>query len=117
MTAWSEVEAMALELPGVEASVSYGEPSLKVGRSLLTRWRKNDDSIVLLDVDPFERERLLAETPEVFFLEPHYEPHAIVLARLARIEAETVRMYLERRWKNVASKRLRKQWEESIGRS
>ena len=49
------VVEIAVQFPGVTEAVSYGEPSLKVRTSLLTRWRMNDDSIVLLDVDSFER--------------------------------------------------------------
>ena len=86
--------------------MSYGEPSLKVRKSLLTRWRRGDDSLVLLDVDLFERERLLTDEPDVYFLEPHYEKHEIVLAHLAQLSLPAAEMFLERRWRNVAPKRL-----------
>lgn len=106
MADWADVVTNAQALPGVEAAVSYGEPSLKVGRSLLTRLRQADQSIVLLDVVFEEREMLLAAEPELFFLEQHYRDYPIVLARLAPMELSRVQVLLERRWRNVAPRKL-----------
>lgn len=106
MATWQEVVDLALDYPGIEEAVSYGEPSLKVRRSLVTRWRVADDSIVLLDVDRFERDHLLATEPQIYFLEPHYQAHEIVLARLALADLAAVSMYVERRWRNVAPRKL-----------
>ncbi len=106
MATWQAVVERALAYPGMAEAVSYGEPSLKVGKSLVTRWRVADDSIVLLDVDRFERDHLLAQEPDVFFLEPHYQPHEIVLARLPRADLVVIAMYVERRWRNKAPRKL-----------
>jgi hypothetical protein len=106
MATWQDVVDLALAYPGVEEAVSYGEPSLKVRKSLVARWRVADDSIVLLDVDRFERDHLLAQEPEVYFLEPHYQPHEIVLARLPAADLAAIAMYVERRWRNVAPRKL-----------
>lgn len=98
-----------MRFPGVEEAVSYGEPSLKVRNSLLTRWRENDNSVVLLDVDMYERDRLIESEPDIYFLEEHYAGHDIVLARLAALELVQLEMFLERRWRNIAPKKLVKE--------
>ncbi|XOV83204.1 MAG: MmcQ/YjbR family DNA-binding protein [bacterium] len=111
MATWAEVVAIALRYPGVEKAISYGEPSLKLKKSLISRWRVSDNSIVLLDVDHFERDYLLENQSDIYFLEPHYVPHQIVLANLARIPKVMIEMYIERRWRNVAPKRVLSDWD------
>ncbi len=98
-----------MKFPGVEEAVSYGEPSLKVRKSLLTRLRKNDESIVLLDVDMFERDQLIEMEPDTYFLEEHYAGHDIVLAKLFALDLVPLEMFLERRWRNIAPKKLVKE--------
>ncbi|MEZ5799560.1 MAG: MmcQ/YjbR family DNA-binding protein [Nitratireductor sp.] len=102
---WSEIVKLAKKYPAVTESVSYGEPSLKVGSKLLTRYREQDNSLVILDVPSQERELLIEAAPEIFFLEPHYKPHDIVLVRLDNIAPKEVENFLERRWRNSATKK------------
>ncbi|WP_162787266.1 MmcQ/YjbR family DNA-binding protein [Notoacmeibacter marinus] len=102
---WKDVVELALQWPEVEESVSYGEPSLKVRKRLLTRHRVEDDSVVLLDVPADERDHLIEIMPEVFFCEPHYEGYETVLARLEHAHPEVIGRLLERRWRSSATKR------------
>ena len=104
---WQDVVSIGLSFPGVEESISYGEPSLKFKKSLITRWRVKDNSVVLLGVDLYERDRLLVDEPKVYFLEPHYQGHQIVLARLSAVAPSAVEMFVERRWCNLAPKKLK----------
>ncbi|MEM9476230.1 MAG: hypothetical protein AAGA71_13115 [Pseudomonadota bacterium] len=68
---WQDVVDIALKWPEVAEGTSYGEPSLKVRKRLLTRTRTEDDSIVFLDVPSEEREMLIAASPQTFFVEDH----------------------------------------------
>ncbi len=102
---WRDVVDIALRWPEVAEALSYGEPSLKVRKRLLTRHRPKDDSIVLLDVPDQERAHLIEIMPEAFFGEPHYADHDIVLARLPHARPEVVARLLERRWRGSATKR------------
>jgi hypothetical protein len=107
MTSWSELESFALTLAGVTTAQSYGEPSLKLGKALLTRWRKADNSVVLKSVDPDERDMLIATRPQIFFTEAHYRGHDIVLARLDQAEIADIAPFVERTWLHLAGKRAR----------
>lgn len=102
---WTDIINLAMRWPEVSEAVSYGEPSLKVRKLLLTRYRVADDSIVLLDVPAEEREHLIEIMPDVFFCEPHYEGHEIVLAKLQHADPDAIGRLLERRWRNSATKR------------
>ena len=92
-------------LPGRDDFDFVWNAALKVRGKLLTRLRREDDSLVLLDVPVEEREMLIAAEPRIFHTTPHYEGYPTVLVHLSVIEAATVRAFLERRWRNIASKR------------
>jgi hypothetical protein len=102
---WEDVATLACELPEVEPSTSYGTPALKARGKLLTRLRPEDDSLVLLGIPIDEREMLIEAAPHRFHVTPHYDNYPIVLLRLAAAEPETVRAFLERRWRSIAPKR------------
>ncbi len=102
---WDDVVAFAVSLPEVAQSTSYGEPSLKVGKKMLARLRGKDNSVVLPDVPPEEREMLADTAPDIFFWEPHYRDYAIVLARLDNAGVDDIAGLIERRWRAIAPKR------------
>jgi hypothetical protein len=112
---WDDVRRIALALPLVEESTSYGTPSFKVKGKFLTRLRPEDDSLVLVDVPFDEREMLMEAAPEVFHITPHYKDYPSVLARLETVDPGSVRNFLERRWRNVAPKRVVKAHDEAGG--
>jgi hypothetical protein len=103
---WDEVRQIALALPGVEESTSYGTPSFKVAGKFLTRLRAEDDSLVLVDIPFDEREMLMAAEPETFHITPHYQDYPSVLARLERVHPGSLANFLERRWRRVAPRKL-----------
>jgi hypothetical protein len=109
---WEDVRAIALALPEVEESTSYGTPAFKVKGKFLTRLRTEDDSLVFVDVPFDEREMLMEAAPEIFHITPHYKDHPSVLARLATVDPGSVRGFLERRWRNIAPKRVVKAFDE-----
>ena len=111
---WQGVVEIALKWPEVAEGISYGEPSLKVRKRLLTRTRTEDDSIVFLDVPSEEREMLIEASPQTFFVEDHYRDHDIVLAHLERISPSEVEALLERRWRNSASKRAITKFDQGL---
>lgn len=103
---WDDVVQLAAGLPEVERSTSYGTPALRLRGKLLTRLRPEDDSLVLLDAPPDERDVLIEADPATFHTTPHYVGFPAVLARLDAVTPETLLSFLERRWRGVAPKRL-----------
>ena len=102
---WDDIIRIASRWPEVSEATSYGTPSLKVRKRLLTLLRPEDDSVVLLDVPAEERAHLIEMMPETFFSEPHYDGHEIVLARLSTLPTDVAQRLLERRWRSSATKR------------
>ena len=106
-----DVRAMALALPQVEETVSYGKPAFKAFGKFLTRVRKEDNSIVLVGVDFDEREMLIEAEPGIFHITAHYKDYPSVLARLETVHPGTVKGFLERRWRACAPKKALKEWD------
>ena len=114
---WPAVVTLGLNYPDVESATSYGTPALKVRRVLLTRYRPEDDSLVLLDVQAEERDMLIEAAPETFFCEDHYLGYDIVIARLAALDEATLRPFVERRWRARATKAAVAAWDMGQGRA
>jgi len=107
-----EVRALLFALPGVEDGTSYGEPSFRIsggkaaGRFLTWLRPQLDDSLVV-HLDSFdERELLIAMDPATFHFTDHYRDHPIVLARIATVDPEWLRVMMARRWRKAAPKSL-----------
>ncbi len=110
-----EVRQIAMALPQVEETVSYGKPAFKVFGKFLTRVRKEDRSIVLVGVEFDEREMLMEAEPGIFHITAHYKDYPAVLARLDTVDPGTVKSFLERRWRQCAPKNALKAWEAAQG--
>jgi hypothetical protein len=108
-----EFAAIALSFPGSEAGTSYGVPSFKVRGKFFTRIRSEDDSAVLQEVPFDEREMLIEADPATFHFTDHYKGYPIVLARLATLQPDQARGFLERRWRRMVSKAMIRDWEAS----
>jgi hypothetical protein len=109
-----EMEAIIMAFPGVEKGMSYGSPAYKVNGKFFTRLRRDDQSMVLMEVSLDEREMLMEAEPGTFHFTAHYRDYPCVLARIATLHPGSFRNFLERRWRKVAPKKLVKEWEASV---
>jgi hypothetical protein len=102
------VRAVGLTLPDVEAARKYdGAPVLKVGGSfmagLATHPSAEPDTLVVRH-ELEERERLIEDAPETYYLTDYYRPYPLVLARLSRIEPDALRDLLSVSWRLTLTK-------------
>lgn len=92
--AFEVVNAVGLGLPDVEAATKYdGSPILKAAGCFMagvaTHASAEPDTLVVrIDVD--DRERLLEDAPETYYLTDYYRPHPVVLVRLSRIDRDAL---------------------------
>jgi hypothetical protein len=104
------VREIGLALPGVEESTMYGKPALKVRGKLLTciashRSAEPGSLVVLMDFD--QRDALIADSPEVYYLKDHYVNYPSVLVRLSRIDRDALRDLLQTSWRFVTARSQR----------
>src|SRR4051794_21565890 len=80
-----EMEAIVMSFPGAEKGMSYGRPSYLVNGKFFTRLRREDASLVLMEVSFDEREMLMEAEPATFHFTAHYKDYPAVLARMASL--------------------------------
>jgi hypothetical protein len=110
-----EMDAIVMAFPGAEKGVSYGRPSYKVNGKFFTRLRREDESMVLLEVSFDEREMLIEAEPATFHFTAHYKDYPSVLARIATLHPGSFRNFLERRFRKIAKKSVVKEWDAQVG--
>jgi hypothetical protein len=87
---YDAIRQLALTLPDVVESTSYGTPALKVKKQLFVRLHQDMDKVVLKM--PFDRrEELMAEDPETYFVTDHYRDYPWVLVSLAKVRHDALR--------------------------
>jgi hypothetical protein len=99
-----EMRQICLAFPGAEEGRSYGQPAFLVNKKFFTRLRRDDASVVLMEVGFDEREMLIEAEPQTFHFTAHYKDYPSVLARIASLDPSQFRGFLERRWRKIASK-------------
>jgi len=104
----AQLRKIALSFPGANEATSYGKPSYLVVKKFFTRWRDEENSIVLIVDSIDERDMLLEADPKTFFITEHYRNYPSVLAHASRIEPATLRGMLERRWRKLVPRKLLK---------
>src|SRR5580693_9268706 len=103
---FENVRGIALKLPGVEESTSYGTAAFKAGGKLLARLREDGESLVVGTTFE-ERAEMMAAEPETYYITDHYLKYPWVLVRLSRVHPDALRDLLARAWR-LASRATRK---------
>ena len=102
------VRTVGLALPAVEATKRYdGSPVLKVGGSFmagLATHRSAEPETLVVKVGFEEREWLLEDAPETYYVTDYYRRHPVVLVRLSRIGRDALPDLLSMSWRLVSSK-------------
>jgi len=102
---YSAVRELALALPQVEEGTCYGTPAFRVKGKLLTRLWEDGETLVV-HVELYERDRLIAGDPQTYFVTDHYRDYPMVLVRLASVDPEELQELSEKAWALRAPKRL-----------
>jgi hypothetical protein len=109
---WDRLKTMALSLglTGVEATTSWGQPTLKAYGRLWVWWSPHEDAPVFkVPID--ERDMLVEAEPGTFFVTAHYKGHPLVLVRPEKLDLEWAKANLIRVWRAQAPKRVLKAYD------
>ena len=106
-----EMEAIVMSFPGVEKGKSYGSPAYLLNGKFFTRLRRDDQSMVIMEVSLDEREMLMEAEPKTFHFTAHYKDYPSVLARIATLHPGSFRNFLERRFRKIAKKAVVKEYD------
>ena len=102
------VRAIGLTLPGVEATTKHdGSPVLKVNGVFMAGLAMHpsaepDTFVVRAGLE--ERDRLVEEAPETYYITAYYRNYPLVLVRLARVRKDALGDLLSVSWRMAKAK-------------
>jgi hypothetical protein len=108
----AQMRKIALSFPEANEKPSYGKPAFFVAKKFFTRYRKDDNSLVFIVADMPTRDMMLELDPKTYFITDHYKDYPSVLVRMERITPDELKLMLERRWRQIAPKKLVKEMDE-----
>ena len=106
--AFDIVRSVGLALPDVEATTKYdGSPVLKVDGIFMAGLAMHpsaelDTLVVRAGLE--DRERLVEDAPETYFLTDYYRSYPLVLVRLSHVDPNALRDLLSVSWRMTMAK-------------
>ena len=89
MNAFESVQRVGLALPDVEAATKHdGSPVLKAGGCFMAGLATHpsaEPGTLVVRFNLEDRDALLEDAPETYYVTDYYEPYPVVLARLAQL--------------------------------
>jgi hypothetical protein len=102
------VRALGRQLPGAEEGTVYGAPALMVNGQIFACVPVNksvEPNTLAVRVPFAQRDDLLSEAGDIYYLTDHYVEYPIVLVRLSRIRRDALRDLLQMALRVVAAEK------------
>lgn len=100
---YDDVRKIALGFPHVEEGTSYGTPALKVKKKLFVRLRE-EGGVIVIKMPFDQREALMAEEPEKYYITDHYRNYEYMLVRLSKVNEDELRDLLKGAYRAAGGK-------------
>ena len=91
---FKQVEAIGRTLPDVELTTTWGKPTLKVRGKMfvcIASHKSAEPDTLVAMMDFADRDALLEDDPDTYYLKDHYVGYPCVLVRLSRVHADALR--------------------------
>ncbi len=102
------VRTVGLALPDVEAATRYdGSPRLKRSGAFMAGLAMHpsaEPGTLVVRSGYEERDLLIEDAPETYYMTDYYRPYPLVLARLSHLDRHALRDLLSVSWRMTASK-------------
>src|SRR5438128_6322714 len=105
------VESIGRTLPGVEVTTSWGQPTLKVDGKMfvcIAAHKSAEPNTLVVMMDFADRDALVQDDPDTYYLKEHYLNYPCVLVRLSRVREDALRDPITGAHRFVSSKVPRK---------
>ncbi len=101
---FATVRAIGAKLPGVEVGTAYGAPALRLRGTILACIASNKSAepntlVVRMGFD--ERDALIEDDSETYYLKDHYVNYDVVLVRLSKVSKDAMSDHLQNAWRRV----------------
>jgi hypothetical protein len=88
------VESIGRTLPDVEVTTTWGKPTLKVRGKMfvcIASHRSAEPNTLVVMMDFADRDALIEDDPDTYYLKDHYLNYPCVLVQLSRVRADALR--------------------------
>jgi len=95
---FADVRRIAKGLDGVEEATAYGAFCLKVNKKMIACVAINKEAepnSLMIRMPIEQRDALIEEQPDVYYLKPHYEGYPCALARVKQLDDDALVELLE----------------------
>ena len=108
---FNDVRKIGATLGGVDVGTAYDSPCLRVNKKMIAciainKQAEPNSLMIRMPVD--QRDALIAEAPDVYYLKPHYENYPCVLVRLAKVHRDALRDLLQGAWREASATKPRR---------
>ena len=110
-SSFKTVESFGRTLPDVEVTTTWGQPTLKVRGKMfvcIASHKSAEPNTLVVMMDFADRDALIEEDPDTYYLKDHYVGYPCVLVRLSRVHADALRDLVIGAHRYVSAKRQRK---------
>ena len=106
------VKTVGLTLPDVEVATKYdGSPVLRLGGCFMAGLASHpsaEPGTLVVRADLEERELLLEDAPDTYYVTDYYRKYPLVLVRLSRIDRDALHGVLSVSWRLTVAKTRRR---------
>lgn len=102
------VESIGRTLPDVEVTTTYGKPALKAGGKMfvcIASHKSAEPNTLVVMMDFADRDALIEDDPDTYYLKDHYLGYPCVLVRLSRVRADALRDLVTGAYRYIAAKK------------
>ncbi len=106
--AFKQVESIGRALPDVEVTTTWGHPALKVRGKMfvcIASHKSAEPDTLVVRMTVADRDALVEEDPDTYYLKEHYVDYPCVLVRLSRVHPDALRDLVAGAHRYVASTR------------
>jgi hypothetical protein len=105
------VESIGRTLPDVEVTTTWGKETLKVRGKMfvcLASHKSAEPNTLVVMMDFPDRDALIEDDPDTYYLKDHYVNYPCVLVRLSRIHADALRDLVTGAHQYVSTKKTKR---------
>lgn len=105
------VESIGRTLPDVEVTTTWGQPTLKVGGRMfvcIASHKSAEPDTLVVMMDFADRDALIDDDPDTYYLKDHYVSYPCVLVRLSRVHPDALRDLVAGAHRYVSAKSKKK---------